>query len=198
MAKKIINALTVALSVLLAVTAIVFTVQKMTGQMPSVLGYKLFYVMTGSMEPMLSPQDVIISKEVEASQLRCGDVITFRCESGELAGQLITHKIVDTPVSENGVYRIQTQGIAAGATPDDPIRADQVIGKFVAKLRVVSWLYAVYRTPWGLLLFIVPCGIILIREIYSLFKCVGNKEEDEPYDTDETETGEKDEDDTGK
>lgn len=83
-----------------------------------IFGYSVFNVATGSMEPTLSQNDVIIVKEADNYKLK--DIITY-----EKDGDYITHRIIDK--NKSGFV---TKGDANNSS-DGNITEKQVIGKVI-------------------------------------------------------------------
>lgn len=118
----------------------------------SFMGYSLFEVQTGSMEPEISAGDWIIVKNQKDYEPK--DVVTF-----EIDGEFVTHRVVqkygDTFV---------TQGDANNAK-DNPITKEQIVGKEVKTLPTLGILRKTIFNP------IVLIGIIVILYLFnSLFK----------------------------
>lgn len=72
------------------------------GITPSVFGYQIYRVETGSMIPTFPIGTVIIAKEYDgSSDLAVGEVVTF-----QRGDKIITHRVVETLEGSNGqVYR---------------------------------------------------------------------------------------------
>jgi len=153
--------------VLIAILALVM-MQKLTGEIPGLFGYHLMYVLTGSMEPELMIGDAIIVKEIDAKQLQLDDIICYYGTHGEMKGKLITHKVVKAPYEEGGTVMLQTQGVANN-TADEPIEAEQVVGKMVLKLSVVGKLYQFFCTVPGLIVVLVPIILMMAAEVKRMF-----------------------------
>ena len=67
------------LIIALALTVILSMVTRFSGKTPSVFGYTLQRVSTGSMIPTLEIGDVILSRTVsDVSEVKEGDIITFK------------------------------------------------------------------------------------------------------------------------
>ena len=118
----------------------------------SFMGYSLFEVQTGSMEPEISAGDWIVVKNQKDYEPK--DVVTF-----EIDGNFVTHRVVqkygDTFV---------TQGDANNAK-DDPITKKQIVGKEVKTLPTLGILRKTIFNP------IVLIGIIVVLYLFnSLFK----------------------------
>ena len=103
---------------------------------PRLLGGGALTVLTGSMEPTLSPGDMVVVRPVEAADVRIGDVVTFQPVSDDPT--LITHRVVAKQVGSSGTTFV-TRGDANGAD-DDPIVADQIMGEVVYHVPYVGHL----------------------------------------------------------
>lgn len=116
-----------------------------------------FVVLSGSMEPMLSPGDVVI---VDGSgPVRVGDVITY--DSGDAVP--VTHRVVGV---EDGAF--VTQG-DANSNPDvgTVTRAD-VLGRVVLTIPVIGHVVLWVQTPLGYVaLVVVPLALLLGGELRS-------------------------------
>ena len=138
---------------ILVLTVIVFMGSKVNGKTPSLFGYSVLRVSTGSMQP----------------ELMIGDVITYR-GSGQTEGLLVTHKVVVAPYkTADGTYKLQTKGIA-NDTPDPEISTEDVLYIMVCKLGFIDALYNLFFSPWGLLIFIAALLLIFIDELVVIIR----------------------------
>lgn len=81
-------------------------IQKMNNQTPSLFGYQLYVVETGSMIPTLPiGTNIVIRSLRDSDVLKVGDVVTY--SRGEAA---VTHRIIEVLQGEDGVTRYQTKG----------------------------------------------------------------------------------------
>lgn len=165
----------------LVIVLVTFFMSRTSGETPSIFGYSILRVSSGSMEPELMVNDVILDHKVDdVKTLKEGDIITFK-GSGELSGLLVTHKIIKAPYEENGKIMLQTRGIA-NEIADQPIEATDVRGIMICKIPYLDTVYNIFLSPWGLLILIGLVILIFIDEIIAIIKIVtGN------YDTDEKE-----------
>lgn len=108
------------LLVAVAVLAALVVVPRLAGATP-------YTVLTGSMEPTLSPGTLIVVKHVPATELRAGDVITFQIESDNPA--VNTHRITQVVYDAQGTPRFQTQGDANNVADRDLLVPGQIRGK---------------------------------------------------------------------
>ena len=87
---------------------------RLNGQVPSLFGYQLYVVETGSMIPTLPIGSNILVRELRPGDaLQVGDVITYN--HGTAA---VTHRIIDTVTGDDGVLRYQTKGDNPENSPD--------------------------------------------------------------------------------
>ena len=98
---------------------IVQTIQK-PNETPSVFGIKTFCIISGSMEPTISVNDIVIIKEVEQNEIKRGDIIAFKHK-----GETITHRIIKISKDENGELLYTTQGDANNTEDED--KSDKII-----------------------------------------------------------------------
>jgi len=77
---------------------------------PHVLGYRNATMLTGSMEPGISPGDVIVSVERPASEVVVGDVITYHIPVED--HRVETHRVVEVLHGAEGAVAVRTQGDA--------------------------------------------------------------------------------------
>ena len=181
MVRKILNVIvTVILVILIAVVVFIF-ISRMNGSTPSIFGYSVFRVQTDSMTPTLQVGDVILTKQVPAEEIRLGDIITYDCKEGPLAGQTITHRVAQEPEKRNGTWYFRTKGDKAGATLDNEIAYDQVKGKYVRSMPIVDKLYSFFLSPAGLITFIGVIVVLFGYEMISLivsYKRVDEKDDE--------------------
>lgn len=168
--KKIANVLLTVVIILLAVIIAFTMFVRITGNTPTLFGYSIFRVSTGSMEPELMVGDVILTKEVDdVNSLKVGEVITYRGTIGEYADMLITHQIVKAPYVENGTTYVVTKGIA-NEIEDSPVPVDKITGKLVCKIPFLDMIYSFFLTPWGLLTAILLILLAFAGEFWNIYK----------------------------
>lgn len=95
--------------------------------LPRVTGSQTYTVLTGSMEPNLSPGTLIFVKEMEPEALEGGDVITFQPESGN--PMVNTHRIEMIGIAGDGQRRFVTKGDANETRDNGELVPGQIRGK---------------------------------------------------------------------
>ena len=141
----------IVLSLLLMCNIYTIAVRSFTDTLqPSVFGWSWAVVISGSMEPEIRINDLVVVQEKENYQI--GDIISFK--SGN---SIVTHRIVGTDV--DGYL---TQG-DANNTPDlAPVAIGQVVGKVMCIVPQIGVLIQYLQTPLGMMC-LVLIGFLLIE-----------------------------------
>ena len=170
------------LFLIVAVGILIFTmIARLSGHTPTFFGYSVFRVSTGSMRPAYEIGDVIIVKECDPKELKAGDVCTYNGVTGNFAGKIVTHRVIEAVFEEDGEYYIRTKG-DANPTEDPKINIKNVIGKVGIKIAVLRLLYNFFITPWGLITIILLIIAAFFNEIINFVKSLiglGYKEKNE-------------------
>ena len=181
MGRKVFNIISTVFLVLLVLVVILLFVIRASGNSPSIFGYQVYRVSSGSMEPTLMKGDVIVDKKVPAEEIKKNDIVTYKALSGDMAGEMITHRVVTEPEINNGTYTFQTKGDWDGAALDDKITYEQIQGKFQYKIPVIDKLYSFFFTPYGLISFIFIIVALFGYEMISLlmaYRSLDEKDDD--------------------
>ena len=126
---KIFNGAAIAL-ILASVFVLLSVVLTPAGKVPQVMGFSVFRVLTGSMEPEIPEGSLLLVKRTDADRIQIGDVISFFSPDPTLEGAVNTHRVVDIQ-TENGEKIFYTKGDANVLEDTYPVRADMVVGKAV-------------------------------------------------------------------
>ena len=92
--KKVINKLISIIFIMLFVAVISLMIQKfvLKKEVPDLFGYKILQVMSGSMSGEFETGDTILIKKIDdESNLKIGDVVTYRIKTNTL----VTHRIIN-------------------------------------------------------------------------------------------------------
>lgn len=122
------------LSVVLVLVSSIISVNiaKSKGEIPNILGFNLFVVESGSMEPTLNIGSVILCRKFNnTSSLKINDVVTFK----NLSGYIVTHRIVGIVTDEHGGTAYHTKGDNPKNSVDQELLTpDRVLAKFILKI----------------------------------------------------------------
>lgn len=111
--KKVRNALFVAIA---------FTVALIPAILTSQYGFGFSPILTGSMQPSVSPGDLFITRLVPASTLQVGDIIAI---NNQITGTYYSHRIHEMRMV-NGALRIITKGDSNESPDRDPFMVSRV------------------------------------------------------------------------
>ena len=129
-------------------------------EIPSVFGWKPFMVLSGSMKDTIMPGDLILTKEIDALELKEGDVISFRTNKYTV----ITHRIINI-VDEEGERKYYTKGDNNDAADRDPVCNDQIEGIYKYRIPKLGEIALNLQKPIGIVICIaLPLIIVLIAQ----------------------------------
>ncbi len=116
-------------------------------KLPMPFGFGMAVVLSGSMEPTLNVNDVIIVRESES----CGinDIVVY--DNGR---EMIVHRVIE----KNG-DTLTTKG-DANNTSDEPISAEAIKGKVVFSIPYVGVAVKALRSPAGLIVIILTAVLL--------------------------------------
>lgn len=168
--KKIKTIISWVIMIALVLVVAVILITRINGNTPSFMGYSIYRISSGSMEPTLEVGDVILVKECEPQDLQIGDIVTFQGE-GIYEGKIITHRVIKATYEENGQLYFDTKGDAN--KNDDPVnKAESLYGRMETTIPWLNFLYDFFLTPWGLLAIIGIIILAFIDDIIKFFKAV--------------------------
>jgi signal peptidase I len=125
--------------------------------------------LTGSMEPTISPGDVVINEQIAPAEAKVGDIVTFR--DPEEQSKMLTHRVVAVRPVKEGRYAFVTQGDANNTQEHWRVPADGQIGRVVYTVPWVGNIAVFARTKLGMGLLIgVPLLLILIEELARIWR----------------------------
>ena len=135
--------------VILGVNVYMANARNLVGnQLPMPFGFGAAVVLSGSMEPTLSVNDLIIVKEQE--QYAVEDIVVYQSNS------LIVHRIVDMNDTQ-----VITKG-DANNVQDSAITKDAIKGKVVCVIPFVGSMINLLKTPLGIVI-IIAAAIALVE-----------------------------------
>ena len=150
MVKKVIFALINFLSIAIIAAAVaVLCIVLMTkpGKAPSVLGYTVLRVTTGSMAPTYEVDTLIVVKKTDPAEIREGDVISFYSQKGD-------------------GYIYQTKGDANNVADAYDVQSEYLVGKVIWSSLILGKISRLAANP---LIFIpvilLPLSVILLTNL---------------------------------
>lgn len=172
----------ILLFIIVILMLIVVILQRVTDNSVTIGGYRMFTVATGSMVPQYEVGDILVSKEIEPSDIKVGDDIVYRGKEGSFKDKVVTHRVISIE-QENGEYKIITKGIA-NQEQDPEITDEQVYGKVVYKVQTLSFISKLISNIYIFyFLIFVPIALIIFRQI----KQIASRDEEEEDDVQNSE-----------
>ena len=151
--KKVWNAITTVLVILIVILAILLVGVRL-------VGFRVFTVLSGSMEPTYHVGSLIYVKDVDYRQLEAGDVITFMLDENTVA----THRIIQVVPDEDEpeVLRYATQGDANDAPDGTLVHYKNVIGTPVFTIPKLGYVANYIQNPPGTYIAISAGAILML------------------------------------
>lgn len=174
--KKIIKIVSTILYQLLVILCFIVTavivLQKVTASNKSIAGYRIFRVITGSMEPAYDVGEVVISKEVDPNSIKIGDDIVYLGTYGEYSGKIIMHDVIGIDKDENGNLNFHAKGLHSSSVEDPQIKAEQIYGVVKFKSKILTILYKLATNIYSLFVIIM----ILALNVFIAFRVTGKED----------------------
>lgn len=105
--------------------------------LPAVVGGMPLTVLSGSMEPVYSPGDLVVVKPTPAEEVRIGDILTYQLKSDDPTR--VTHRVISRSSGTNGETTFITQGDANDTPDENPVRDVQVVGTVWYTIPWLGW-----------------------------------------------------------
>lgn len=157
-----------AILVLLTCTVIallIFIVQsKITGRAPSISGYQMYIVMSGSMNPTIKTGSLVIVKPAGPKEIRAQDIITFRGEQDD--ENTTTHRVIDI-YEKDGLF-FKTKGDANEVEDPMPVSANYLIGKVIFTMPYIGYVFYFARSRSGVLILLAAWILFLAAELTKI------------------------------
>ena len=139
--------------------------QRFSNNRVSFLNYRMFTVVTGSMEPKYNIGDVLVAKETLPSKIKVGDDVSYLGNYGTFNGKVVTHRVIKIEQDIEGKYVFHTKGLA-NLVEDPVVHENQLYGVVVGEIGLLSFVYKIVSNKNGMFLFIIiPLLYIIASEM---------------------------------
>jgi len=136
-------------------------------------GQRAVVVLSGSMEPVFSPGDVLIERSIEPSRVQVGQIVTFH-EPG--TDRMLTHR-VRTIESRGAQLVFTTKGDADNSVQRWAIGRDGQLGQPVQAIPKIGYLVTFAKTPLGLIVVVLlPLLLVAGLELVRIWRPVPTKD----------------------
>lgn len=143
------NAVSTALVVLIVLCAVFLMGSR-------IMGYQVYTVISGSMEPEYRVGDLLYVKKVDVNTIKAGDPITFILNEDLVVA---THRVVRVD-SEN--QRFYTKGDANEIEDNDPVHFNNVIGVPQFSIPLLGYVSDYIQNPPGMYITIAVGAVLII------------------------------------
>ncbi|WP_049984806.1 signal peptidase I [Halobellus rufus] len=127
-----------------------------------------FVVLSGSMEPAMSPGDAIIVREADRGEIEEREIITYRTDSETPT----THRVVDV-IERDGGVAYQTKGDANEDPDPGSIPHEQVLGEVLFVIPFLGYVVRFANTTVGFVALVVaPLALFTLSELRALLRSV--------------------------
>lgn len=139
--------------------------------------FNAYVVLTGSMLPEIQVYDVVVTKKVDAENLKEGDVITFASADTRFLGTIITHRIIKkNPPSGTEGFSFQTKGDNNNVADSALVPEDRIFGKVILKIPKLGYLQEFLAADGGwIIVILIPCLVVISYDIVKLIKGLKRK-----------------------
>ena len=120
-----------------------------------ILGYQVFTVVSGSMEPTFCTGDLIYVKKTDPNAIRVGDPITFVLNESLVVA---THRVVEVDRENAHFY---TKGDANEVADQTPVHFNNVIGVPSFRIPKLGYVSDFIQNPPGLYVTIAGCAVLV-------------------------------------
>lgn len=142
---------------------------------PDVFGIKTFSIISGSMEPTINIDDIVIVKKVGKDDIKVNDIITFNVEE-----ETITHRVMSIDNINNEII-YTTKGDSNKVTDIEKVEQRQIEGKYIGKIPKAGKILTLLKNKivFGLTIIILIICFLWQRKIFA--NKIRRKEKREQY-----------------
>ena len=134
------------------------------------VGYRVYIVQGRSSEPAIHYGSIVIDYKVPLEELKVGDYVTF----SYTGKSFVTHQIIEIDHSKDYILTSQTTYYNPDATPDSPIKYENVYGKVMFSIPYVGQIFNAVRglvlTSYNKINILGIMTLVLTITAYFIFK----------------------------
>lgn len=140
-------------------------------------GWSVDTVFSGSMEPELKVGAVVITRPVDAEEIKVGDILTFY---SPLSEQLTSHRVI--AVEQGSSLHFSTKGDASEDADPFTLPPENVVGKVCFHIPYFGYVAQFVKTPLGFLLTLcLPGLIIIVMELRKIWRVLTKEDIEKKY-----------------
>ena len=132
----------------------------------SLFGFKFFIVTSDSMAATdFDAGDIAIVRNVNPTELKAGDIITFLSQDPDSFGEVITHKIRSLTTDAVGRPGFVTYGTTTNTDDATVVTHEYVVGKYVGRIpNVGSFFQFLKTTPGYIICILIPFLLLILSQ----------------------------------
>lgn len=133
--------------------------------------FSIYTIVSPSMVPKIKVYDVIVNFKVDSpTDIKVGDVITFKSTSSMTYGMTITHRVKDIQIV-NGEYEYITKGDNNAIADLAPAQYSNVIGRATIKIPQLGRVQFFVASKFGwLMVVILPALYVIGKDVIKLIR----------------------------
>lgn len=133
---------------------------------PLLLPYRVYTVLSGSMEPTIPVGSVVVLRQAVAAEIRTGDIITFSRPGP--GAEMVTHRVVSIARdAQTGQPQFITKGDANAVSDDWHIPAQGKGLLYVLHVPLLGYAFAMLQSPIGRICFILAPAMLLAAVVLN-------------------------------
>lgn len=140
---------------------------------PNFLGYTPFIIVSGSMEPVIKTNDVIVTHKINQNDIKVGDIVSYKSSQDDV---IVTHRIIEIK-EENGQTIYVMKGDSNKSQDSEIVTYSKIQGKYLYSIPLVGNIVTYIKTPLGMCMVI---GVVVL--IYIIFDIIGRMFEKDELD----------------
>lgn len=135
------------------------------------------WVMTDSMNPTIPPRTYILVEKITADEVEINDIIVFKSTDPNIYGQYNTHRVIE----KNGNTFVTKGDHNPADDGQYSAKAENIVGRYVKTLSVLTFIGQVAITPAGfavlIVLLVITMAFCIIPDVKEAMEL--KKQEDE-------------------
>lgn len=143
--------------ILILMLALVVKSNLYPDEVPGLFGYKPLIVASDSMQPDIISGDLVILKQVDAAELKTGDIIARK----ENDGTVTVSRIVDMISSKGEVY-FETKGDNNTTADEELTAGEDVVGKYSSRIGGLGDIILVIASPLGFAVLLLSTMLLFL------------------------------------
>lgn len=145
-------------------------------KVPDIFGYSFLQVATGSMEPTIPTNSLIIVRKTDPAAVQVGDVICFYSLDPKILGKPNTHRVVEIQ-QKDGELSFITKGDASSLEDTYPVSADRLVGVYLKHIQISKVMDVLHNQYFFFFVLVVPLCVIIFLEFLHVKKIAQEKAE---------------------